>query len=53
MPVWLPGLATQLEVVAAVEPFRAAAATHGEISATTRDLRGLLASMLMSPAEDA
>jgi type I restriction enzyme M protein len=53
MPVWLPGLTEQLAVVDAVEPFRAAATTHAQLSATTRELRELLASMLMSPAEGA
>ncbi|VVJ22870.1 Type I restriction-modification system [Amycolatopsis camponoti] len=49
MPLWLPSLPAQREIVQILEPFRAAAATHEEIGSAVTGLHDLLVSMLMAP----
>jgi type I restriction enzyme M protein len=49
MPLWLPSLPAQHAIVEILEPFRAAAAVHGEISSAATGLHDLLVPMLMAP----
>ncbi|MFI5607195.1 N-6 DNA methylase [Amycolatopsis sp. NPDC051903] len=48
LPIWLPSIEEQLAVAETLDLFRSAAMTHAEISSTTKELGGLLASMLTS-----
>ncbi|WP_103351018.1 N-6 DNA methylase [Amycolatopsis sp. CA-128772] len=52
MPVWLPPLPVQRTIVETLEPFRAAAALHGELSSTAERLQALLLPVLMVPEKD-
>ncbi|WP_290056038.1 type I restriction-modification system subunit M/S [Amycolatopsis solani] len=52
MPLRLPPLPVQRAIVETLEPFRAAAALHGEISSTAERLQALVLPMLMAPEGD-
>lgn len=49
MPIWLPALPVQREILEVLNPLRTVASIHGRISATTQELNDLLVPMLMSP----